>query len=459
MSTNNTMIRNKINSIEKMATIAAQEQPLMADWFNVTVETVKKIEESIKTNEREFENVALALTALQCNVGVIVIDDIFDPAHQPFDKWLVKKYDITAPTPYGAIVKSSVEGLTAIAEQIRLKMDRIDSFGSMVKIQAMTVDEFKVKLSEDSNDIEEFDKSIVNLTEEPEHVVEESKETPEEIVEEQPVVEEPVTEPTIDEPVVVEPEKEETTEPTLFGVPISQLGVDKIPDAGIGNLTGKHEPIKIDKPLKTEPVQKSTQTVCNMPKGSVPVIIDGYDPERFCITPANNLLDLFTGRIVRTQRMHGKDFVELKDFKDGRLAGKPKTISMEEILTKAEKMRNQPEPKPIPQEEDSFVYVDWLTDIPKRKYKVYKSGRVYDTVNEQWMKPTTRNTINLSSGDRASKTHGVTCFKQQFMLSSLVWKAFHPESRDLKKILLNFIDGNPRNCRLDNLVRKKMDHQ
>ena len=458
MSTNNTTIRNKINAIEKMANIAAQEQPLMAEWFNVTVETVKKIEESIKTNECEFENVALALTALQCNVGVIVIDDIFEPAHQPFDKWIVKKYDITAPTPYGAIVKSSVEGLTAIAEQIKAKMDRIISLGSMVKIQAMTVDEFKIKLPEDSDDIEEFDESNVNLTEVPEPV-EEPEETPEEIVE--PVVEEPVAEPTTEktEEPVAEPEKEVIDEPTLFGIPISQLGVDKIPDAGIGNPTGKHEPIKIDdKSLKTEPVQKSTQTVCNMPKGSVPVIIDGYDAERFCITPANNLLDLFTGRIVRTQRMHGKDFVELKDFKDGRLSGKPKTISMEEILTKAEKMLNQPEPKPLAKEEDSYVYVDWIPDLPKRKYKVYKSGKVYDAVNEQWMKPTARNTINLSSGDHASKTRGVNCFKQQFMLSSLVWKAFHPESRDLKKIMLNFIDGNPRNCRLDNLVRKK-DHQ
>lgn len=451
-------IRNTINAIEKMANIAAQEQPLMAQWFNVTVDTIKKIEESIKTNEREFENVALALTALQCNVGVITVDDIFEPAHQPFDRWIVKKYDITAPTPYGAIVKSSVEGLTAIAEQIKGKMDRIVSLGSMVKIQAMTVDDFKVELPEDSDDtdespsIEQVPEPVVDV------IVSSGSEVNIKTMTSEEIAAELETEPTTEEPVE-EPEEtseEIVEEPTLFGIPLSQLGVDEVPDAGIGMPTGKREPIKIDERLKPEPQKQknSNQAVCNMPKGSVPVIIGDYDPERFCITPANNLLDRFRGTIVRTQRMHGKEFVELKDFVDGRLVGKPKSFAMEDILMKAEKMRNQPTPEPMSAEEDTFVYVDWIPDLPKRKYKVYKSGRVYDTVNEQWMQPTARNTINLSSGDIMSKTRGVTCIKQQFMLSSLVWKAFHPENRDLKKIIVNFIDGNPRNCRLDNLVRK-----
>lgn len=455
-----TKIKNTVNAIEKMANIAAQEQPLMAEWFNVTVQTVKKIEESIKTNEREFDNVALALTALQCNVGVITIDDIFEPAHEPFDRWIVTRYDITTPTAYGAIVKSSVEGLTAIAGQIKAKMDRIMSLGSMVKIQAMTVDDFKIVLPEDSDDIDEYTPSIEHV---PEPVVDvivsrgsdvsiqtmTSEEIAAELLDTEPTTEEPEETP---EEIV---EEEPVTEPTLFGVPISQLGIDEIPDAGIGMPTGKREPIKIDERLKPEPQKKKNhQPVCNMPKGSVPVIIGEYDPERFCITPSNNLLDRFKGTIVRTQRMHGKEFVELKDFIDGRLVGKPKTFAMEEILMKAEKIRNQPTPEPMPAEEDTFVYVDWIPDLPKRKYKVYKSGRVYDTVNEQWMQPTARNTINLSAGDTMSKTRGVTCFKTQFMLSSLVWKAFHPENRDLKKIIVNFIDGNPRNCRLDNLVRK-----
>lgn len=452
-------IRNTVNAIEKMANIAAQEQPLMAEWFNVTVQTVKKIEESIKTNEREFDNVALALTALQCNVGVITIDDIFEPAHQPFDRWIVTRYDITAPTPYGAIVKSSVEGLTAIADQIKAKMDRINSLGSMVKIQAMTVDDFKVELPEDSDgDIDEYTPSI-EQEQVPEPAVDVIVSRGSDVSIQTMTSEEIATELLDTEPTTEESEEtpEETVEePTLFGIPLSQLGVDEVPDAGIGMPTGKREPIKIDERLKPEPQkQKNTnQAVCNMPKGSVPVIIGEYDPQRFCITPANHLLDLFRGIIVRTQKMHGKEFVELKDFVDGRLVGKPKTFSMEEILMKAEKMRNQPEPKPMSAEEDTFVYVDWIPDLPKRKYKVYKSGRVYDTVNEQWMQPTARNTINLSSGDVMSKTRGVTCIKQQFMLSSLVWKAFHPENRDLKKIIVNFIDGNPRNCRLDNLVRK-----
>ena len=97
--------------------------------------------------------------------------------------------------------------------------------------------------------------------------------------------------------------------------------------------------------------------------------------------------------------------------------------------------------------------MNWINGLPKTKYKVFESGRIYDTVSGENV-TSSGEKITLSSGDVASKTPGVQSAKFAFTRQSLVYRAFHPEVRDMIKLHIKFKDGNRKNCALSNLVYK-----
>ena len=99
-----------------------------------------------------------------------------------------------------------------------------------------------------------------------------------------------------------------------------------------------------------------------------------------------------------------------------------------------------------------YVCVDWFDDIPKGKYQVYKSGRIVDVTTGENVPISATNAVKLSSRIGAPKK-GVRSTSHSMYAASLVWKAFHPEDRNLGKMYLDYIDGNSSNIALDNLRR------
>lgn len=170
-------------------------------------------------------------------------------------------------------------------------------------------------------------------------------------------------------------------------------------------------------------------------------------PEDLYMINSNNLVvHRKTGRTLHTKKVHGEEVFYFMNTDN------PRSLPIEVPLNKIKDYIVSPDTTRI--ENDEYRWLDWIDEIPKRKYKVYKSGRIYDTIqskivgqNEQY--------VHLSAGDFTSRVAGVKNHSESQRVATIVWKAFHPEYRSATRLYLTFIDGNIRNAALDNLKLKR----
>ena len=189
------------------------------------------------------------------------------------------------------------------------------------------------------------------------------------------------------------------------------------------------------------------------PIGSTRLEYPGVQSGRYVITKNNNIIDTQTGRRMTTMYKGGEQVVQLRTT-EGQLI----LVKMIELLVNATTEKKEPAKYEVEEENllEDFVWIDWMEDIPIRKYKVFKSGKIWDQLNGQWV-PQKDRRVHISGGDSSSRTVGVVNRTTSIYASTIVWKAFHREDRDVKKLRLGFKDGDWNNCRLDNLIRKGGD--
>lgn len=96
-----------------------------------------------------------------------------------------------------------------------------------------------------------------------------------------------------------------------------------------------------------------------------------------------------------------------------------------------------------------YVWLDWMTGYPKRKYRIHKDGRVWNAVDERWEEG---EDILISAGDVYSKVHGSGRSPHtKIKRGALVYRAFFKPARAIKKLRVKYRDGNRGNCALTNL--------
>lgn len=205
-------------------------------------------------------------------------------------------------------------------------------------------------------------------------------------------------------------------------------------------------------PEVTEPIAAPVEGK-HAPIGSTRLEYPGVQSGRYVITKNNNIIDTQTGRRMTTMYKGGEQVVQLRTT-EGQLI----LVKMIELLVNATEEKKEPVKYEAEEENllEDFVWIDWMEDIPVRKYKVFKSGRIWDQLNGQWV-PQKDRRVHISGGDSSSRTVGVVNRTTSIYASTIVWKAFHREDRDVKKLRLGFKDGDWNNCRLDNLIRKGGD--
>jgi hypothetical protein len=184
------------------------------------------------------------------------------------------------------------------------------------------------------------------------------------------------------------------------------------------------------------------------------LLVPGFPEESFMVNDKNDIVDRYTGRLIRPFTKHRQLFVNLRNIDDKTT----KDFKLEELWKYVEG-RNPEETKSA--ESLDFVYITWIDGIPKTKYKVYRDGRIWNNSTEEWMAPrlnkdTGNYFIDVSAGDIASRCSGVRSYHARSSIAALVWKAFHPEYRDRFKMQFNFKDGNHKNFHLDNLEPKRV---
>lgn len=279
------------------------------------------------------------------------------------------------------------------------------------------------------------------------------------------------------EEVVHEAEAEETSEdlmehPDYPGIPVTFAEYHLLEqfhgrDELFGHTLKEMNPELFEKIEKfgetNQKVPEVTETITvnpnpvggkHAPIGSINLEYPGVQSGRYVITKNNNIIDTQTGRRMTTMYKGGEQVVQLRTT-----GGQLILVKMIELLVKTNPTTEKQEPQVKVEEEnllEDFVWIDWMEDIPIRKYKVFKSGKIWDHLNGQWV-PQKDRRVHISGGDSSSRTVGVVNRTTSIYASTIVWKAFHREDRDVKKLRLGFKDGDWNNCRLDNLIRKGGD--
>ena len=171
-------------------------------------------------------------------------------------------------------------------------------------------------------------------------------------------------------------------------------------------------------------------------------------PEDLYMINSNGLVvNRKTGRTLHTKKVHGDEVFYFMN------TDKPSSFPIEVPLSKIKEYAVSPDTTRI--ENDEYRWLDWIPELPKRKYKVYKSGRIWDAVQIKYVAMNNSDYVYLSASDYASRVSGVTNYSTNQKVATLVWKAFHPEDRDTNKLYLTHIDGNILNAALDNLKLKR----
>lgn len=171
-------------------------------------------------------------------------------------------------------------------------------------------------------------------------------------------------------------------------------------------------------------------------------------PEDLYMINSNGLVvNRKTGRTLHTKKVHGDEVFYFMN------TDKPVSFPVEIPLSKVKEYAVSPDTTRI--ENDEYRWLDWIPELPKRKYKVYKSGRIWDAVQSKYVALNDSTYVYISAGDLSSRITGVTNYSSSQKVATIVWKAFHPECRDANKLYLTHIDGNIQNAALDNLKLKR----
>ena len=548
-------IKARIDALVLAAERCADENAILEEWYRNTAETAQKLEQYLEKDVAEFENMALALSALQSNVPMLDTSILFNGVEAMLTE--IDRYNPgDADTAYGNVIKVTKDSIANVGSVIIETLQSIAileiALGIGVICPSTEVpnvkirDEYRYKKTEIIQDKIEYASSTFQKDEDSAPVTEDNADVdtdePETLREvdaydrygaslsntgkasakkEEPVdntdlmqtpyhpadlnamireayqlqEEEKPVEPPISPAEVAnerleqfqkdtginvdkmiaeamlaesEPEPEAEEQPveqpeTLFGIPITTLQ-QEVPGVDVDALI-EPEPVKpAPTAVKSEPVQLAPDNPGVKPqrlsKGFTEVHLPGFPADQFMISDKNLLVDRYTGRVIRTFRRHGTELVSVRHYG---LGNTEDVFKFEDIIraakgepihaTTAEPESPQVDEKAVEEKPERFQYVNWIDGLPKTKYKVFESGRIYDTVYEEFVVGSGEK-VTLSSGDRDDKTPGVRSPKFAFTRQSLVYRAFHPEVRDMMKLHIKFKDGNRKNCALSNLMYK-----
>lgn len=551
---NANFIKARIDALVLAAERCADENAILEEWYRNTAETARKLEQYLEKDVAEFENMALALSALQSNVPMLDTNILFNGVEAMLAE--IDRYNPgDADTAYGNVIKVMKDSIANVGSviietlqsitilEIALGIGVIDRPSAEVP-KVKIRDEYRYKKTEIIQDKIEYASSTFQKVEEPVPEAEDNGDTTDD---DEPILtpnefdrygaslsttaetsaeKEPVDNTDLmqtpyhpadlnamireayqtleeekhDEPIVSpaevanerleqfqkdtginvdrmiaeamldesEPEPEAEEQPverpkTLFGIPIETLQRE-VPDVDVDALI-EPEPVKpAPTAVKSEPTQLAPDNPGVKPqrlsKGFTEVHLPGFPSDQFMISDKNLLVDRYTGRVIRTFRRHGIELVSVRHYG---LGNTEDVFKFEDIIraakgepiraTTAEPESPKVDEKATEEKPERFQYVNWINGLPKTKYKVFESGRIYDTVSGENV-TSSGEKITLSSGDVASKTPGVQSAKFAFTRQSLVYRAFHPEVRDMIKLHIKFKDGNRKNCALSNLVYK-----
>lgn len=452
------MIAQRINAIVSVAEQNAAENCILENWYNQTVVAARQIKEQIDSKVTEFENLSLALSALQGNVPVITVDLLYEGIEALYKS--IDAYVAYPETAYGFAIQTTKD---AIRNTGSIIYESIQSLSVLER--AMGICEKSAQIDSNTDNVEEtpVDEGVTNTEEETTAEPEEPEKTEEQLnitleaegngfrvgftkeAEKEPEHEEATTEP--DKTVEQSEDKDYLNDNrTLFGVPVSDLK-KMTPGVNVDNIIGQ----ETKKPAETPKAENEEDAP---PVGFIWVDIPGFPKHQFMLSNNNMLVDNLTKRRVRTFRQRGEDYVSLIHW-DTR---NREELKFDDIVRAARGIQTESATATTSKEVETevrWVWVNWYRDIPKTKYKVYEDGRVWNTVDSRWMGcGLNKSIIQLTSGDAASRTPGVQQSVIQLTRQSLVVRAFHPEAREKTKIYVKFKDGNTKNCALSNLEFK-----
>lgn len=454
---NANFIKARIDAVIQIAEMRAAENAILEEWYNSTADSARKIQSHIEKDVIEFENMALALSALQSNVPMVDTSILFNGVDEMLKE--LDRYDPgDADTAYGSVIKVTKDSLANVGSTIidaiqslsileaALGLDKIpDQF--ILKEPIMVSEKRNINLPSQICDMHDPFSSVAALNSTSTEVVSEDTAEKEKTV---PDSDEPETDDNS------EPEEEKIVDKTpdekprtLFGVPIEQIE-EAVPDINIEALI---EPAP-STTAAAAPDKNPGVKPQKLSRGFTEVHLPNFPTDQFMISEKNLLVDRYTGRVIRTFRRHGTEMVairhhgsnteELFEFEDIIKAARDDNESKPKSQTVDEKTHREVR-------EERFRFVDWIDGLPKTKYKVFESGRIYDTVHGEFI-TVSGERVTLSAGDRESKTPGVHSPMFAFTRQSIVYRAFHPEVRDKIKLHIKFKDGNRKNCALSNLV-------
>ena len=430
---NANFIKARIDAVVQIAESRAAENAILEEWYNATADTARKFQSHIEKDVAEFENMALALSALQSNVPMVDVSILCNGVEEMLKE--LDRYDPgDSDTAYGSVIrvtKDSLANVGSIIIETMQSLSILEAALGLDKIPEQFILKEPIMVSEKTPIVSATTETLPDATD---------------VVSEDAV--EDAAEETVSDTDNSEPEEENPNEQkTLFGIPIEQME-EAVPEINVEALI---EPA----PSVTAPNQNKNPGIrpMTLSRGFTEIHLPNFPADQFMISEKNLLVDRYTGRVIRTFRRHGIEMVTLRhhgsnaedlfEFEDIIRAARGDNESKPENQAMDEK-----EPR---QEEDRFQFVDWIDGLPKTKYKVFESGRVYDTVYGETV-TVSGECVTLSAGDRESRTPGVHSPSFKFTRQSLVYRAFHPEVRDKVKLRIKFRDGNRTNCALSNLV-------
>lgn len=275
---------------------------------------------------------------------------------------------------------------------------------------------------------------------------------------------------------------------------------DNLADCSLNNLKFvvgviNKPPVKhsdIENIVNTKQQEEKSTIDDKIPKDeSVPITwYKKLDPGKYAITRLGKVLDCKSGKEVHYKFLNGQKAVNLTSKNFQKLvtvyellkAGFPDRtpvhvnrngrINIEEVCQPVKIQPDQSsddddhkvEAKELPvtetveeiEADTTYVFLNWIDWIPKNKYKIYKSGKIVNAYTNKCSSIDPQGRVRLSDfkypGIRDGKHK---CRSYQFSAAALIWKAFHPECRNIGRFYMRHKDGDNRNVALNNLERVK----
>lgn len=409
---NANFIKARIDAVIHIAEMRAAENAILEEWYNTTADAARKIQSHIEKDVSEFENMALALSALQSNVPMVDTSILFNGVEGMLKE--LDRYDTDdADTAYGNVIKVTKDSLANVGSVI------------IEAIQSLSILEAALGLDK----------------------------IPEQFILKEPLM---VSEKqTIEHPSqICDMHDHWSSEETLNSTLPKTVSEDAAEETQEPEIVSEEES---DHKVSAEPAAV-IDAEKKMPPGFDSLELPGIISGRYIMSyKTHSVCDRSSGRMLKKFMKHRIEYIRFR----GTTTNEPIDFELAEVIRLFEEQHGirvplTPETPAVDKEDfDEYVYIDWLEGIPTRKYRVYKSGKVYDTVHDENLTANKNGIMYLGGGDRESRTPGVCNASRQFTNATLVWMAFHPETRGKKRLIIYFRDGNKRNCALNNLYHGK----